>query len=196
MKSTRFQNTIAVGLVLFSGVAAQVTCAANDQLPKDVDATAKAEFAKLSPSDRVIAEAQRWCPVTPDRLGAMGPPVKIMLEGKVVFLCCADCEKDARGNPKATLGKADKLKKINTAFSKLSVADRQIAEAQHFCAVQDKNDLGSMGTPIKLMLEGQPVFLCCGGCKKSAMANPKATLATVAKLKAVNAKGHEHGDHK
>ena len=181
MKSIRFQNTTAVGLFLFSGIAAQLAYADSDQLPKDVDATVNAAFAKLTPSDRVVAEAQRWCPVTPDRLGTMGAPVKIMLEGKTVFLCCADCEKNARANPKATFGKVDKLKKINTAFAKLSIADRRVAEAQHYCAVQNKNDLGSMGTPIKVMLEE---------------ANPMATLATVAKLKAANAKGHEHGDHK
>jgi len=34
-----------------------------------------------------------------------------------------------------------------------------------------------MGPPIKVVIEGQPVFLCCGGCKTKALAEPEATLA-------------------
>ncbi len=36
-----------------------------------------------------------------------------------------------------------------------------------------------MGTPIKLLLEGQAVFLCCEGCKDVALEKPKETLARV-----------------
>ena len=43
--------------------------------------------------------------------------------------------------------------------------------------------LGSMGPPIKLMVKGEPVFLCCGGCKKKAESDPDKTLAKVAELK-------------
>ena len=40
-----------------------------------------------------------------------------------------------------------------------------------------------MGLPFKVMIQGQPVFLCCEGCVTDALANEKATLAAVAKLK-------------
>ncbi len=40
-----------------------------------------------------------------------------------------------------------------------------------------------MGPPVKLTIEGQSVFLCCGGCKDSALKNPATTLAKVAALK-------------
>ena len=196
MKAMLFRGVAGLSLLLLSGAAAQLAYAHDDPSANEVEADVKAAFAKLNASDRAAAEAQRWCPIMPDdRLGAMGTPVRIMLEGKPVFLCCAECEKDARANPKATWAKVEKLKKVNAAFAKLAPADRQLAEAQRNCAVRDKNGLGSMGTPIKVMLEGQPVFLCCGGCKKSALANPKATLATVGKLKAAHGHGHEHGDH-
>ena len=36
------------------------------------------------------------------------------------------------------------------------------------CAVRNKSELGSMGTPIKIVLQGQPVFLCCAACKTAA----------------------------
>lgn len=196
MKAMLFRGVVGLWLLMLVGTFAHLTIANDDQATKDLEVEIKAAFAKLSPGDRASAEAQRWCSTMPDdRLGTMGTPVKIMLEGKPVFLCCTDCEKAARANPKATLAKVEKLKKVNAAFAKLAPADRPIAVAQRYCAVQSKSDLGSMGTPVKVMLEGKPVFLCCGGCKKSALAKPKATLATVEKLKAAHGKGREHGDH-
>lgn len=187
-----------LSLAFLSGVAVQLAFADSDKpiSAHEVEADVKAAFAKLSPSDRSAAEAQRWCPNMPDdRLGTMGTPVKVTLEGKPVFLCCEDCEKDARGNAKATLAKVDKLKKVNAAFAKLTPADRQLAEGQRYCAVRDKSELGSMGTPVKVMLDGQPAFLCCAACKKSASANPRAVLDKVKKLNAAHASGHGHGDH-
>jgi Cu/Ag efflux protein CusF len=41
-----------------------------------------------------------------------------------------------------------------------------------------------MGPPVKVQIDGQPVFLCCAGCEEKALANPKQTLAKVAELKA------------
>jgi hypothetical protein len=44
-----------------------------------------------------------------------------------------------------------------------------------------------MGTPVKLEVGGKTVFLCCAGCTDGALADPKATLAEVEKLKKVTA---------
>lgn len=75
---------------------------------------------------------------------------------------------------------------ITTAMAELSAEDRVAAEAQKFCAVEQENLLGSMGAPVKVMIEGQPVFLCCEGCKDAALKDPQATVAAVAKLKESN----------
>jgi hypothetical protein len=72
---------------------------------------------------------------------------------------------------------------IAAAFAKLSKQDQALAIAQRDCAVLD-NRLGSMGPPIKIMIDGQPVFLCCEGCRKRALANAKAALSKAARLKA------------
>jgi len=197
MKTTLIRSMAGFSLILLSGIATQLVFANDDHSAKETEANIQAAFAKLSPGDQQAAAVQRWCPAMPDdRLGAMGTPIKIMVEGKPVFLCCADCKTVALEDPKATLAKVEKLKKVNVALSKLAPDDRQIAETQRYCAIQNKSVLGSMGTPLKVILEGKPVFLCCGGCKKSALANPKAALATVEKLKAAHGHGHEHGDHK
>lgn len=75
---------------------------------------------------------------------------------------------------------------IVTALAKLSPEDRKAAEAQKFCAVESENLLGSMGTPVKLDINGEAVFVCCSGCKSAALKNPDETLAAVAKMKAAN----------
>jgi len=76
---------------------------------------------------------------------------------------------------------------VTAAMEKLSPEDRKEAEAQKFCAVMGDTLLGSMGAPLKLDVNGQPVFICCSGCKSRALKNPEQTVATVAKMKADNA---------
>jgi hypothetical protein len=128
----------------------------------------------------------------------MGPPVKLVIDGEAVFLCCNGCKDKALANPKETLAKVQALKEKNAAQSntpqnntkavpveegpmksaaspeedaeisanlaQLSPEDRKLAEAQRICPVTE-NRLGSMGPPVKVALEGQPVFLCCDGCR-------------------------------
>jgi Cu(I)/Ag(I) efflux system membrane fusion protein len=171
----------------------------------DEDAKVKAGLAKLSAGDRKLAEAQKLCPVLRTRLGSMGRPVTLVLDGQPVFLCCKGCEAEARDHPEQTrrtareltAGKAAggaeappgtndaKEAAIRAALAKLGPADRALAEAQGSCAVLTKNRLGAMGVPVKVEVRGQPVFLCCEGCAAAARADADATLATVGKLKAM-----------
>lgn len=58
---------------------------------------------------------------------------------------------------------AEDKTEMNEAFADLSAADRKAAEAQEMCPVSDQA-LGSMGTPIKVTVEGRDVFVCCEGC--------------------------------
>ncbi len=68
--------------------------------------------------------------------------------------------------------------------AKLNPADRALVEAQEWCVVSTDERLGAMGAPIKLDIKGQPVFVCCNGCRRKAEANPDKTLAKVEELKA------------
>jgi hypothetical protein len=92
----------------------------------------------------------------------------------------------AATNPAEDSEEAD----IRENLAKLSPEDRKLAEAQKFCAVQNGNRLGEMGPPVKLMLNDQPVFLCCGHCEKKAKADAAATVAKVRELKAKVAQSH------
>jgi Cu(I)/Ag(I) efflux system membrane fusion protein len=78
----------------------------------------------------------------------------------------------------------DEEAKVKAVLAKLSPADRRLAEAQGFCAVLEDSRLGSMGPPVKVLVKGQPVFLCCKGCAGEARDHPDQTLARVAELKA------------
>lgn len=181
--------------------------------PEDEDAKIEAALARLSESDRKVAERQQYCPILSDnRLGSMGEPIKVVVEGEAVFLCCDGCKKQALGKPKATLAKVNELKRgssvvksqsledipaapltmkaspqeeaeIHSALAELSASDRRLAETQHFCPISEGSRLGSMGKPVKLMVDGQPVFICCEGCEEDACKEAKQTLAKVAELK-------------
>ena len=80
-------------------------------------------------------------------------------------------------------------KEISETLAKLSPEDRKLAEEQKFCAVMNHERLGGMGVPIKLEVKGEPIFVCCSGCKKKALSNPEETLANVAAMKAANKSG-------
>jgi hypothetical protein len=174
------------------------------------DRKARAQLAKLGAADRKLAEAQKFCPVQrKNRLGAMGAPFKTTIDGQTVFLCCASCEEKAKADPKKTLATVEELKKARSAppppapdeskeadirgyLDKLPKEDRLLAEAQKYCPETDKQ-LGSMGVPIKVIVDGRPVFLCCKGCQDEALAQPKKTLAKVEELKKrAQAEAHQH----
>lgn len=167
----------------------------------DVDPKIRKALQKLSETDREIALAQRYCPILPQsRLGSMGTPIKLMLDGEPVFVCCSGCVKQAQANPKETLQKVKTRRtqrrldpppkntqlqlapEILEALGKLSETDRKLAMVQRLCPVMDDSALGSMGVPVKIMIEGQPVFLCCEGCQDLAQEKQKETLARVKQL--------------
>lgn len=111
-----------VGLVAFG--AAFVGCskarapappaAANEK--KVVEAVASPEaspadvtnaMASLSVADRAAAMAQKVCPVSGEKLGEMGTPIKITVKGRDVFLCCPNCREKIEANPDEYLAKLD-----------------------------------------------------------------------------------------
>jgi predicted small lipoprotein YifL len=106
----------------------------------------------------------------------------------LALLIAAGCgHRGPADKPPEAPGDADKQaakeKKIEAARAGLSPEDRALADAQDYCAVMTKQKLGSMGTPMKVMVKGQPVFICCKGCKSTAEDEPDQTLKTVEELK-------------
>jgi hypothetical protein len=153
---------------------------------KQKEASIQANLAKLSPEDRKVAQAQKFCAIqTKNRLGSMGTPIKLTIKGQPVFLCCNMCVAKAQASPDKTLASVADLKQeveIDSNLATLRPEDRKLAEAQKFCAIETKNRLGAMGTPVEITIKGQPVFLCCEDCVAKAKAAPDKTLASVTDL--------------
>jgi hypothetical protein len=82
--------------------------------PDDPDAAILAAMARLSPEDRKMAQAQRFCPVNAEsRLGSMGTPLKVIVDGQVVFICCSGCRNEVLANPQEAIAKVKKLKEAH-----------------------------------------------------------------------------------
>jgi uncharacterized protein (TIGR03000 family) len=84
----------------------------------------------------------------------------------------------------AAAGKRDLEATVRESLAKLSPEDRKLAEAQKYCVVQHTNRLGVMGVPAKVLVNGQPVFLCCAGCTQAARGAPEQALAKTRELRA------------
>lgn len=65
---------------------------------------------------------------------------------------------------------------MTEALAALPAADRALAQQQRLCPVADMV-LGSMGTPIKVDVQGRFVFICCEGCRERLLADPEKYLA-------------------
>ncbi len=75
---------------------------------------------------------------------------------------------------------SDKAAEIAAALEKLAAEDRAAAEKQKVCPVSGQ-PLGSMGTPVKVTVKGQTLFLCCPGCKPAIEKDPDKYLAKLGK---------------
>jgi hypothetical protein len=53
----------------------------------------------LSAEDRPLADRQKLCPVTNKPLGSMGTPTRVVVSGRLVFLCCDGCEDALKKEP-------------------------------------------------------------------------------------------------
>ena len=72
------------------------------------------------------------------------------------------------------------MEKMTETLASFSPEDRASAMKQHFCPVAGEM-LGSMGAPEKVDVNGQPVWICCDGCKDKLLADPDKYLAKIAK---------------
>lgn len=66
------------------------------------------ETPNLSSIDQGFALQQKTCPVTDLPLGSMGPPIKVMVEGRQVFICCEACREKLFAEPAKYLAKLNR----------------------------------------------------------------------------------------
>ncbi|MFO0937177.1 MAG: heavy metal-binding domain-containing protein [Gemmataceae bacterium] len=58
--------------------------------------------------ETTLIAKQKICPVTGEPLGSMGPPVRVAVSGRAVFVCCKACEKPLIRKPDEYLSKLPK----------------------------------------------------------------------------------------
>jgi YHS domain-containing protein len=108
-------------------------------------------------SDQLHATAQGICPVSGQKLGSMGAPIKVKVgEKEVAFLCCKGCVGKALN--------AEHWKTIQT----------NLATAQKTCPVMGKAVDASMKSTV---VNGRKIFVCCPPCIKKIDADPAAYVA-------------------
>ena len=76
------------------------------------EAEVQAARGKLNADERRLVDEQDICPISNERLGSMGVPVKVRVQDETVFLCCKSCQKSALEKSDETLAKVKEIKKF------------------------------------------------------------------------------------
>ena len=120
-----------------------------------------AKSQEPSQRDRLRLAVQAICPVSGDKLGEHGLPIKVKVGKEEVFLCCKGCLQ----------GKVDAKHwaTIHTNFSR----------AQGKCPVMN-NPLPK--NPKSTIVEGQIIYVCCPPCTQKIAADPIGYLRKMDEL--------------
>ena len=78
--------------------------------------------------------------------------------------------------------------------AKATKDDEKAVASQKTCPVS-KEDLDSMGGPLKVSLGDKSTFICCKGCLKQVQANPEKYLGASASSPSASKPGGDHHDH-
>ena len=116
---------------------------------------------ELSQRDQLKISVQQICPVSGQRLGDHGQPIKVQIGEQTLFYCCQGClPKQIDPQHWAT---------IHANFAK----------AQGICPVM-KHKLPK--NPKWTIVKGQIVYVCCPPCTKKIAADPETYLRQVDEL--------------
>lgn len=118
---------------------------------------------QLSRRDQLRIAAQQICPVSGEKLGSHGTPVKVTVgkQKEEVFLCCKECLKGQLD--------AKHWKTIHANFAK----------AQAKCPVMGHKLPAS---PKWTIVDGQIIYVCCPPCTKKIAAEKEKYLTKVDQL--------------
>jgi len=68
-------------------------------------------LAAINESDKNGIARQKVCPVTGAALGSMGDPIKVLIDGQPLYLCCRGCLAKVKNDPKTYLAKVKQSRK-------------------------------------------------------------------------------------
>jgi hypothetical protein len=134
---------------------------------KEGHPTAKAPVSK----DAAVINAQLpsypldTCVVTGKKFSAEKPAVDVVVNGRLIRVCCSRCETKVKENS------ADAVAKIDAAVIK---AQKPLWLLKA-CPVSGEA-MGSMGEPLDFVVGTRYVQLCCKGCTRAVKKDPAAFL--------------------
>ncbi len=101
------------------------------------DATMLAAIQMLPDEDQQPAMEQVICPVTDFKLGSMGVPPKVTIDGKAVFLCCESCRESLMNDSLRFITKLETMKENGTLHSQAADSgEMSFPELPEFGAIQ------------------------------------------------------------
>ncbi len=120
--------------------------------------------------DKVRVATQGICPISGNKLGAHGAPLKVTVGKETVFLCCRGCLS----------------RKIDPKH--WATIHANFAKAQRICPVM-KKELPK--NPKWTIVKGQIVYVCCPPCTKKIEAEPVAFLRKIDELYSASLKNRK-----
>jgi hypothetical protein len=108
-------------------VAIKTAPAEPRKTPEEEEREVQKSLALLSPQDRKLVEEQRYCPIMGTRLGTAtdsGEIRKVTLNDEQFFVCCHDCEENARLQPARTLARVKELREKNRASTARAATEK------------------------------------------------------------------------
>lgn len=111
---------------------------------------------EVSRHDQIHIAVQAICPVSGQKLGEHGAPLKVKIGDVALFVCCRGCLQGKQVDPQhwAT---------IHANFAK----------AQRICPIMKKE---LPANPKWTVVEGQIVYVCCPPCTEKIAAEPQKFL--------------------
>ncbi|MHC4375102.1 MAG: hypothetical protein ACYS26_00750 [Planctomycetota bacterium] len=157
------------GLLLFS---AAPSIAAPLGLQEKREAPAAQE--KISEADQAVIDAQLpsypldTCVVGGEGLDSMGGPQNVVVEGRLIRVCCKGCIRAVKKDPAKFIAKVDaaviETQKASYPLDVCAVAGSKLAKAK---------------APVDVVIGTRLVRVCCGNCAKKVKADPEPFLAKV-----------------
>lgn len=124
----------------------------------------------LSEHDKIHIAVQQICPISGQKLGSMGTPIKVKIGEEIVYACCKGClQKQVDPKHWAT---------IHDNFAK----------AQGICPVMENK------LPAKskwTIVEGQIFYVCCPPCTDKIAKDPKKYMQKIDELYLASLKAEE-----
>ncbi len=138
--------------------------------------------APVTAEDQAGIARQRTCPVMDTPLGEHGEVIKVLIDGRPLYLCCEGCVEKVRRDPLAYVAHLPEAAAARPnaqaapaaptiTVSQVTAADSAAIQQQGKCPVMD-TPLGAHGAPLKITIDGRPLFVCCQGCVRKVQQNP------------------------